>query len=488
MINYINKLGFKNYKPTEVQEKMDKINKTNKNVLILSSCGSGKTEAAYNWTLNRGGKIIFAQPRTTLATSIYHRLNEYNNILGLEKWTIQHSNMSEDKFLNNKYCVTTIDQILTGWMGLGKQSFMRGKNVITSDIIFDEVQLFEPNKTFLTTINMLDSIYKENNQNFIIMTATMPMYLIEFLKERYDMEVIICENEAVENRYIKINYIDFLNFENINKCNEKQIIICNSQSQQKYILKNIKNKERCIILNNSLLNTDRENIEKEVYTYFDKNSKANDKILITTQIVEAGIDISANIVYSAIAPIDNLVQRAGRCSRWGGNGIFNVFYFKNYIYDDEVIENTLNKIKNNSGALFEWSIQKQWINEILNPYYQKYINNKNINKNKIKLVNNKRSELIRDIRNVNIIVQDIKYGLNVDMFKKENISVDIERLRNLTNEFYILKKGIIESIKYYEIDIGDTIVISNENCIYDELGFRFEENRLCNSFKYINKK
>lgn len=487
MINYINKLGFKNYKPTEVQDRLPKVNKLNKNILIVSSCGSGKTEAGYNWLLNKNEKSLFVQPMRTLATSIYHRLNNYNKILELENWTIQHSSISNDKFLNNKYCVTTIDQILTGWMGLGKQSFIRGKNVITSNIVFDEVQLFEPNKTFLTTINMLDSIYKENNQNFIIMTATMPTYLIDFLKERYDMEVIICENESIENRYVTINYIDNLNFNNINNCNEKQIIICNSQGQQKYILENIEDQKRCIILNNSLLNTDRENVEKEVYTYFDKNSKGNNKILITTQIVEAGIDISANIVYSVLSPIDNLIQRAGRCSRWGGYGTFNVFYLKNYIYDDEVIIDTLNKIKDSSGVIFTWNIQKQWINEILNPYYQKYINNENIRKNKIKLINNKRSELIRDIRNINIIVQDIKYGLNIDMFKKESVSIDIERLKNLTNEFYILEKGIIKQIKYYEIDIGDTIVMSNEHCIYDKLGFRFEENSFCDSFIYKNK-
>ena len=93
---YYDKLGFK--KLTEVQRKI--LNK-NKNILILSSCGSGKTEASYFNLLN-DGKIIFVQPMKTLANSIEKRLNEYNSRLGLSNVSIQHSANQEDMFLQNK--------------------------------------------------------------------------------------------------------------------------------------------------------------------------------------------------------------------------------------------------------------------------------------------------------------------------------------------------------------------------------------------------
>ena len=118
---------------------------------------------------------------------------------------------------------------------------------------------------------MLDELYKINNK-FIIMTATMPTYLIDFLKERYNMDIIICEDEAVENRSVNISYTELLNFDTINAIQEKQIIICNTRSQQELILDNIKDKGRCIVLNSNLLPTDRLKVEKELQRYFGKNS------------------------------------------------------------------------------------------------------------------------------------------------------------------------------------------------------------------------
>ena len=177
---------------TEVQEKIDKCN-LNKNQLILSSCGSGKTEASFYIGSMWNKRLLYVYPMKTLASSIHKRLNNYENILkSNELWTIQHSSAMEDKFLNSKKCITTIDQVLAGYLGIGVQSFIKGKNVVCSNFIFDEIQLFEPDKALKTTICMLDELVKRGNK-FVIMTATMPEVLINFLKDRYDMEVTITD-------------------------------------------------------------------------------------------------------------------------------------------------------------------------------------------------------------------------------------------------------------------------------------------------------
>lgn len=43
------------------------------------------------------------------------------------------------------------------------------------------------------------------------------------------------------------------------------------------------------------------------------------RIIVTTQVVEAGVDISAAVLITELAPWASLVQRFGRCARWGGN-------------------------------------------------------------------------------------------------------------------------------------------------------------------------
>lgn len=45
-----------------------------------------------------------------------------------------------------------------------------------------------------------------------------------------------------------------------------------------------------------------------------------DRIVVATQVVEAGVDISAGCVITELAPWSSLVQRFGRCARFGGHG------------------------------------------------------------------------------------------------------------------------------------------------------------------------
>jgi CRISPR-associated endonuclease/helicase Cas3 len=43
-----------------------------------------------------------------------------------------------------------------------------------------------------------------------------------------------------------------------------------------------------------------------------------DRILVATQVIEAGVDLSAALLITELAPWPSLVQRLGRCARWGG--------------------------------------------------------------------------------------------------------------------------------------------------------------------------
>lgn len=43
------------------------------------------------------------------------------------------------------------------------------------------------------------------------------------------------------------------------------------------------------------------------------------RIIIATQVIEAGVDISAALLITELAPWASLVQRFGRCARWGGD-------------------------------------------------------------------------------------------------------------------------------------------------------------------------
>lgn len=44
------------------------------------------------------------------------------------------------------------------------------------------------------------------------------------------------------------------------------------------------------------------------------------RIVVSTQVIEAGVDVSAALLVTELAPWASLVQRFGRCARWGGTG------------------------------------------------------------------------------------------------------------------------------------------------------------------------
>lgn len=64
---------------------------------------------------------------------------------------------------------------------------------------------------------------------------------------------------------------------------------------------------------------ERENWRKEFLSRSACSPDA-DRIIVATQVVEAGVDISAGCLVTELAPWPSLVQRFGRCARYGGSG------------------------------------------------------------------------------------------------------------------------------------------------------------------------
>jgi CRISPR-associated endonuclease/helicase Cas3 len=54
----------------------------------------------------------------------------------------------------------------------------------------------------------------------------------------------------------------------------------------------------------------------------------SDRIIVATQVIEAGVDLSAGLLITELAPWASLVQRFGRCARWGGRAKVVVVQFE----------------------------------------------------------------------------------------------------------------------------------------------------------------
>ncbi|MBD2536195.1 CRISPR-associated helicase Cas3' [Nostoc flagelliforme FACHB-838] len=92
------------------------------------------------------------------------------------------------------------------------------------------------------------------------------------------------------------------------------IVICNRVSRAQEVYQELQSqgvpeKERFLIHARFRLQ-ERQKLNKELHTF-------QSGILVATQAIEAGVDISALTLFTEIAPWSSIVQRVGRCNRYG---------------------------------------------------------------------------------------------------------------------------------------------------------------------------
>ena len=93
-------------------------------------------------------------------------------------------------------------------------------------------------------------------------------------------------------------------------------IIVNTVKRAQTLAKLVPPEVKLLVLHSAFLATDRANLEEELQAAIGKNGKRPDKmIVIGTQVLEQSLDIDFDILYTDIAPIDLILQRAGRLHR-----------------------------------------------------------------------------------------------------------------------------------------------------------------------------
>ncbi|MEH1820090.1 MAG: CRISPR-associated helicase Cas3' [Nostoc sp.] len=107
---------------------------------------------------------------------------------------------------------------------------------------------------------------------------------------------------------------------------KRVIVICNTVSQAQGLFRDLEelNYDEGILhvtlLHSRFLPEHRAQKETDLKTIFAQNwqDDGNCYILISTQVIEAGINITCQVMHTQLCPMNSLLQRAGRCARFGG--------------------------------------------------------------------------------------------------------------------------------------------------------------------------
>ncbi len=304
------------------------------NVLAIAPTGSGKTEAALIWATHKPehSKILYLLPTRVTSNAIYKRLAAY---FGQSETAIVHSsaflyrkeiedNYEKTEYLKDKtffknITVCTIDQVLTQGFNLGYWE-IKTFHLINARIIIDEIHLFEPYTLglIIATIKYLKSDF---GAMFYIMTATMPTKLKNLLSETLqikkgkvieDEELLLKSRNTFETRIKTIEESEEEVLQLIASYNKVLIVVNTVDAAINLYNKLKEKKEKVICFHSRFIQKHRQEKETDILEW----EKTNDPILlIATQIVEVSLDIDYDILITENAPIDSIIQRAGRVNR-----------------------------------------------------------------------------------------------------------------------------------------------------------------------------
>jgi len=350
------------FAPYQYQLKVAELLLSGENVILSVPTGAGKTWASVmpflyakqNELTDFPQKMIYSLPLRTLTNSIFSDINETlkkEHIQRLypklnELTSRQTGEYSEDPFFEKEMMFTTIDQTLSNFLCFPlalsqRQANINAGSLVGSYLVFDEFHLLDPKLSMATTLGMIRML--KNLCRVCIMTATLTNDYIQFIKKDFNFKVVSIEgvennnslrsapNEAVK-KAISVCLNKKITAQDIfDKHTNKTIVICNrvetAQNLYAEIEKNKNDETILICIHSRYFDSHRKHQESMIKEYFGKNSTKKNAILIATQVIEAGMDISCDTMHTEISPINSFLQRAGRCARFANE------YGKIFIYD-----------------------------------------------------------------------------------------------------------------------------------------------------------
>ncbi len=267
--------------------------------------------------------------------------------------------VSESQFLiegwESEVVVTTFMQLFHSLISDRNRMIRKFQNIINSIIILDEVQII-PYKYWELVRQFLVSFSKRFNSYFIFVTATQPLIF-----NGDEIKELVQNREDYFKKFDRINFVNKtdnvltidqfkeLLFRDIsNYPDESFLVVLNTIDASIKIYEFIitlkesneisQNTHLCYLSTNIIPKHRLERINSI------KKLKNTRKIIISTQMVEAGVDIDVDRVYRDFGPFDSLNQVAGRCNRnynEAKKGIVAVFILKDdnreyykYIYGE----------------------------------------------------------------------------------------------------------------------------------------------------------
>ena len=311
--------------------------------------GGGKTLASLRYALHHAQKhnldrIIYIIPYTSI---IDQNAQAVRDILG-EDWVLEHhSNLDpekqnwQDKLLAENWdkpiVFTTMVQFLDAWFGGGTRGARHIHPQTRSVLIFDEIQTL-PVKCVHLFCNTLNWLTQFGKSSAVLCTATQP--LLDKLPKSEFGELKLAENAEIMGKNDQLNKL-FDDLSRVEIHYQPKAGGWSLAAAGEFLLTQFQTASSCLFIVNTkkwaqdlYQYCQQQNVPPEALFHLSTNQcsahrkaifdeikgRLNSKqpvICISTQLIEAGVDISMACVIRALGGLDSIAQAAGRCNRHG---------------------------------------------------------------------------------------------------------------------------------------------------------------------------
>ncbi|MDI6722562.1 MAG: CRISPR-associated helicase Cas3', partial [Candidatus Aenigmarchaeota archaeon] len=305
--------------------------------------GGGKTLSSMAFALHHAMKhgknrIIYVIPYTSIIEQIADQFRQIFNDAVIEHHSnIDVSDEGQETTKSRLACenwdapviVTTSVQFFESLFANRSSRCRKLHNIVNSVVVLDEVQLLPPE--YLNPIlHTMKELHKNYGVTFVLSTATQPAFgehkSFDFNFEGLGTTVEIMDNPVALHKAfkrVKVHVPDNL----LTSCTWEDL--AKELAQYSSVLCIVNRRDDCRMLYELSLpmwecglkhlsalmcGAHRSKVISEI------KQRLKDKLptcVISTQLVEAGVDLDFPVVYRAMAGLDSIAQAAGRCNREG---------------------------------------------------------------------------------------------------------------------------------------------------------------------------
>ena len=307
--------------------------------------GMGKTLTSISWALHHVKihglkRIIIVLPFINIIDQTAQILKD---IFGDDAVLEHHSGIQEESLKEDEYrynpkklacenwdypvIITTTVQFFESLFSNKPSRCRKIHNIADAVVIFDEVQSL-PKELVLPTLNMLQNIQIVMETSFLFCTATLPAFEKRESFNGLDNMVPLVDHPAIlfeKTKRVNFSIVEFFNpiaikrlYLNVQSHGLSCLVIFNTKKSALDFFKQSLpysdiwdehyhlSTSMCPAHRKKVINSIREDLKEDKYI-----------LVASTQLIEAGVDFDFPVVYRAIAPLESIIQSAGRCNREG---------------------------------------------------------------------------------------------------------------------------------------------------------------------------